>query len=1759
MDATLNIIVRVAARQAQQQLNATAASVRGVSAAANNVTGLTRYLGALKQAGMAQANFAANLQTNALINHGKNLNWVGRQLIYNFTLPLALAGAALFKFNMDLERSMVQVKKVYGDLSYSQERVDAETNALAKSFNLLSTAFGVNQVEVIDIAAAWASAGSAGRGLAENTKATMEAMILGEMEATEATQALIAIQATWQLSTYDSAGGVSELTQALAIMNVVENETAIRMQGLIDVFVRAGGAARTAGVTIQELSALAAVLVPATGSAAQAGNSLKTIISRLQAPTQQTIDLLEEIGFTVADPDWLGKTATGKLEALADQWDGLSTAQRTYASSILASRWQVNRFDVLLNDMSSDMGIYDKALRVASMSAKELATIYDKELAAVLDSNPRKWDIMTNAIRNSLASAFIPLIPAIMSVVGFISQLATKFSQLDPGIQRMVLFGLVTVALVGPLLSLAGSTMQLIGVFHVFFKAIGGVAQLFAWAMLSMGRSLKMFAFIFSKVFGMIQAILIRLVPLVLGLGAPFWIALAAVVAVGTAIALVLTTDIEEPVVRMVKNVASWLARLPQVFVNVFNGVIRVLQRAVEIIIDLLSYLNPFARHSPSLVDNVKAGISVILDEYEKLKTIPKTVASALASLSAFQSTASVDVTGFRSTELNNMVSDVAEYNPAAGEAAADMVDNIMALEALLPGLSAEISKQRLEVASLTVAYDQAAAAVEDAEKVLSSISDQMDIVSDQISEAHNRLDELANTKINGMTAMEDAIFANSMAQKQLNLELLRFEQAGYTIDGIQDKMAALNGEIEMLRGEQETLRLAGAGSDILGVYEDQIDALEAQRGPLNDIADQIQEIEDALASLDIEGQILELTQSITFDPLLREIEKLVEGVEEMSFDDIMAGISEQQRVITDLEAAYVQLEAAEKAAQGVVDSTTAKRDAIGDQLDAEKDKLDLLESAYSDIKALISEMESAMGDYVQAAEAAAQVDKAAKEAAAGGESLFAAAEGVDYEIAGGDTVLGAEGGLIDIEEFNKEMEARIQEALEGMGNIDISAIWGNLKERIFAWFRSIPQWIKDNWVRITLAVLAGAIVAVFGAPALVVAAVAGLAYFGAALLKPIWDWVYLHILTPIGNALGAIGIWIGSNVLQPIMDFFTMLGGYITGFWDSVIWPILEVMGAAFQFFGRIIATVWEGVWGVIDWAWGLILGVFSSLYNWIKEYIVPIFQLFLAVGLIVFKLIQLGAQAMGEILGEVFSWIWGIIQRLGGWFRWLWDRVWEVFVWIGDGARALWRDYIEPPFNGIVGFLGDVWEQMSDIFSTFGEILAPIGEALRGLYNSVIKPVMSGIGMAFASVWNGILAATSTAINFFIMAFNAIARGVNAVAGLLNIDYSISTMDHVTFDSLRFDTGMFAGSDKAVNGSPGGGGSGTTRYMAEGGVLGKMGGAVKQARAIVGEGSNIHPEYVIPTDPRYRQRAMGLYTELGHTMGLDGEGRSNMDIFGIGGAVSKGFSAAKGALGAVGGFIKDGAIAALWTPAKAAIDAAMNLIPEGFIRNVGKGLLGAVDGWVRGTDNAWNEEAALRKPPAPTEGAGSWKVIPDMLRQMGVPHKILSTFRPNAVTRITGNPSWHALDRAIDLSGPTGMINYRPNDLLAINRAIYDAYKPYLKEMIYGGPGAKNVFRGRDHAFSNALMGEHINHVHAALARGGFVVPRTTGGSLFRIGEGLHDEAVQVMPLHGGATSGGGDTNKEFNFYGDLSFPNITNPDDAERFISNLEALAG
>lgn len=475
LETYLNITIRVAKATAEAQLKQFQGTWKQVQASLNSSGGTG-----------AAAGIAGTSKSLASLT--SSLRSAGYAMTATFTAPLVLAGKKIYDFTQANEAAFAELQKVYGSDPFANYGKDLD--ALRKNFEALSNEYGIQQAEVIGVGAAWAQAGVQGAALAQSVDTTLKAMVIGGLSATQATNALIAIQAQYGASS-------SDLVKILNTLNVVENQTGISMAGLIDGFQRAAGAASEAGINYRELAAMLAALTPAAGTASQAGNALKTIISNILAPTKNAEDILAKMGVTVSDMSWKSATGAQRIELLATKFHGLDQAQKNVASRYLATNFQINRFDILMRDVynslvkgSGGLSYYGKALD-ATRDANVNAKVAAQELQTVLNSSPHQMQQIGVIIQNSLVDVLKPLLPVILAMASYLAKLAMWFSNLSPTTQKFIGLLAIMLALMGPLMlyvsALVGGFRSLGVIFGLMFGPFGKIVGLFTGLFTTLG------------------------------------------------------------------------------------------------------------------------------------------------------------------------------------------------------------------------------------------------------------------------------------------------------------------------------------------------------------------------------------------------------------------------------------------------------------------------------------------------------------------------------------------------------------------------------------------------------------------------------------------------------------------------------------------------------------------------------------------------------------------------------------------------------------------------------------------------------------------------------------------------------------------------------------------------------------------------------------------------------------------------------------------------------------------------------------------------------------------------------------------------------------------------------------------------------------------------------------------------------------------------------------------------------------------------
>lgn len=239
------------------------------------------------------------------------------------------------------------------------------------------------------------------------------------------------------------------------------------------------------------------------------------------------------------------------------------------------------------------------------------------------------------------------------------------------------------------------------------------------------------------------------------------------------------------------------------------------------------------------------------------------------------------------------------------------------------------------------------------------------------------------------------------------------------------------------------------------------------------------------------------------------------------------------------------------------------------------------------------------------------------------------------------------------------------------------------------------------------------------------------------------------------------------------------------------------------------------------------------------------------------------------GAIIGGVFTGMADAARRrLGG--------ILDVFDGLKTGIRGAVKI-----ITGLLTLNFDrAWDGVKDIFSGGAHTAIGAVKLMTAPLLSAVHVLDRALGGAFSNVWDGIVGT---------------ARGfVNRIIDVINV--------------LPFvDIGHVGGSSKSagskqpgLNAPLGNLGSLPKPKSAQGA---REGGLVTAPIVLMGEEAPEHPEWVIPLNPAYRERAVGLWAAAGHDLGIQGFARGGLLDAAKGTLLGGPFGALGGAAGALAG----------------------------------------------------------------------------------------------------------------------------------------------------------------------------------------------------------------------------------------------------------------
>lgn len=570
--------------------------------------------------------------------------------------------------------------------------------------------------------------------------------------------------------------------------------------------------------------------------------------------------------------------------------------------------------------------------------------------------------------------------------------------------------------------------------------------------------------------------------------------------------------------------------------------------------------------------------------------------------------------------------------------------------------------------------------------------------------------------------------------------------------------------------------------------------------------------------------------------------------------------------------------------------------------------------------------------------------------------------------------------------------------------------------------------------------------------------------------LKPIFESLAKFVKEHVAPGLKELGGKLSDLVAkaQPVISvvatLITWLAKFAGKILSVVIPPLVQLTGKVFSALITIIGTAISWIGNIIGWfvkfgtgvvdavkkvkggfddMWSKVKSVFTSITNKVSEVRTWLSNRFNDIKSEITKRWSDAWNAIKQKVVDFFVWH---VKKITDSWNWLkgkftdvknaitktWSDAWnairtkltDIWSWISKKITDSWS-WLRARFtdlkNAITKTWSDAWtaikNKLSDIWGSVSRKVTDSFSWLRGKFTDV----KNGITRTWSDAWGAVKSKTDDIVGKVMgkvnefkdkvkTAFNTAKNGISEVwdkvKGVVKapINYVIDPIYKSGVKGLWDKVAGFVHLPKLPSVSK----------LAAGGTVPI--GQFNAPTAIVGEGNPNYPEYVIPTDPKYRSRALSLYEKAGTQL---------MDKGGILGDLVSGAKNIGGKIGgvasSVGGWIKDkakdlaeGALEPFFKAGMKVVDGMLSKMPGAssgmgkIIRAVPKTVANGILSWLKGKDS---------------ESAGGGDVAAALKwarTQAGKPYQWGGA----------GNPSWDCsgfmggIQKKIDGKNPNGRI---------------------------------------------------------------------------------------------------------------------------------------
>ncbi len=384
---------------------------------------------------------------------GEGITDLGRSTTLGLTVPIVAAGGAATSVAASFDDAMSQVQGALGDASADMDGLRDLALQLGADTVFSATESAQAMVELAK--GGLTEADIKGGALA----ASMDLAAAGQLNLADAAETTVQMMGSFGLG----AGDATRIANALA---GAANASSADVSDLTQAMSQCSAQASLAGWSLEDTAAALALFADHGVKGSDAGTSLKTMLQRLAAPTDQAAEAIAAYGLNIRDSNGKMKDVSGIADELTGKLGGLSDAERDAALQTIFGADASRAAAILMQSGSEGLAKYIDATNDAT-AAETMASAQKGELSWALEN-------MGGAIESASIAFGTALAPAITAVAGVIGNVAEAFASLPAGVQTGIAVVLALVAALGPLLMVVGSVVAALPAISEGFAVLGG-------------------------------------------------------------------------------------------------------------------------------------------------------------------------------------------------------------------------------------------------------------------------------------------------------------------------------------------------------------------------------------------------------------------------------------------------------------------------------------------------------------------------------------------------------------------------------------------------------------------------------------------------------------------------------------------------------------------------------------------------------------------------------------------------------------------------------------------------------------------------------------------------------------------------------------------------------------------------------------------------------------------------------------------------------------------------------------------------------------------------------------------------------------------------------------------------------------------------------------------------------------------------------------------------------------------------------------